>query len=90
MGIQETSVGAYRDVKPTLAGKHAEFMAELAKHKNATNLELSQRLGWPINTITPRTLELRKKGLVVEDERRHCKVSGRRAIAWKVLTNTLF
>ena len=41
-------------------------------------------LGLPINQITPRTNELVKMGLVVEDKKRSCDVSGRKAIAWMV------
>ncbi len=38
----------------------------------------------PINSVTPRTNELVKMGLLIEDCKRECSISGRKAISWKV------
>jgi hypothetical protein len=39
---------------------------ELRYLVDATNAELAAKLGWPVNRITPRILELRKMGLVLD------------------------
>ena len=47
-----------------------------------TNAEIAHGMGKPINEITPRCLELRKLGLVLESGRRRCKVTGNTAKTW--------
>lgn len=82
--MRETSLEAYyKDIVPTLGKRQSAVFKELTKYPNATNSELAKSLGWTINTVTPRIFELREQGLVVEDEKRLCKITGRRAIAWR-------
>lgn len=91
--IQPASQQAYfTEVLPTLSDRHQKVLQVLATVPNATNSELSRMLGWEINRITPRIFELREKKLVVEANKRKCRVTGRTAIAWKVKgkENTLF
>lgn len=57
----------------------------MATRNDFTNSELSEYLNWPINTVTPRIHELRKKDLVQFSEKRVCKITGRMVIAWKLL-----
>lgn len=91
MAVQETSRTAYyHEIKPTLGTRQREVLREIGKHLNVTNTELSDELKWPINTVTPRTLELVKFGLVIEDCKRACRITGRRVIAWTVKRDTLF
>lgn len=88
--IQETSKIAYLgEVRPTLSDRQVCVFGELQKEENLTNSELAGRLNWPINTITPRTNELVKLKLVAEDVKRRCRVTGRTAIAWKVIKTLL-
>lgn len=47
-----------------------------------TNQEAEEDLGYPAQTITPRMLELRKEGLVVDSGLKRLTRSGRRAIVW--------
>lgn len=47
-----------------------------------TNQEAEEALGMPAQTITPRMLELRKEGLVVDSDMKRRTRSGRRAIVW--------
>jgi CRP-like cAMP-binding protein len=47
-----------------------------------TNQEAEEALGMPAQTITPRMLELRKEGLVVDSGMKRKTRSGRRAIVW--------
>lgn len=89
--VQSTSLHAYHsEVVPTLGDRQRAVYDELEKAENLTNSELAGRLNWPINCITPRVYELREVGVVVEDRRRPCRVTGRTAIAWKIAHNTLF
>lgn len=88
--IQETSTEAYNDVKPELGIRQTVVFEGLKKLQEATNLEISVNLNIPINQVTPRIFELRQMGLVREKEKRECKISGRKAIAWEITKLTLF
>lgn len=48
-----------------------------------TNDEISERLGWRINTVTPRIKELRELGLVVSGGARLNARTGRPNVFWK-------
>ena len=81
--IAETSQLAFKhDVVPTLGARQQAVMECLSSLKEATNLELSKHLDWPINTVTPRINELVKLGVVEQIGKRPCKVSGRLAYVW--------
>jgi len=82
--IQQTSLESFRDIKKELGKRQQCVFDGFISNGSCTNLELSRMLGLPINQITPRTNELVKMGLVVEDKKRSCDVSGRKAIAWMV------
>jgi hypothetical protein len=82
--IQETSVFAYEEVLPNLAPKHRQVLEVMRRGYNYTNTELSRILRWPINSVTPRVNELRKKGLLKEWGKRGCKVTGRTCLAWQI------
>ncbi|KAJ3082379.1 hypothetical protein HK102_001741 [Quaeritorhiza haematococci] len=47
-----------------------------------TNQEAEDALGMPAQTITPRMLELRREGLVVDSGEKRRTRSGRRAVVW--------
>ena len=61
--IDVNSLKAYDDVIQNLAPRQ-QIVFEALRNNPASNKTLSKRLGLPINQVTPRTLELRKKGLV--------------------------
>lgn len=48
-----------------------------------TNMEIARALRIEINRVTPRVLELRAKGLVVEGRKRECRITGNTAQAWR-------
>lgn len=89
--VRDTSIAAYRtDVRPTLSERQ-KTVYELLEHEiNLTNSEIAARLDWPINCVTPRVYELRDMGLVIEDGKRHCRVTGRTAYAWRANNGMLF
>jgi hypothetical protein len=92
--IQPTSEKVYfAEVLPTLADRHQQVLKALATVENTTNTELSRMLSWEINLVTPRVHELvhpkdkDKKPLVEEACKRQCRITGRTAIAWRVVTH---
>lgn len=82
---QPTSLSAYwNEIQPRLGERQREvFRIITAYGGDWTNSEIAAHSKKPINTITPRIFELRKLGLVEESQKRICKVTGRRVIAWK-------
>lgn len=94
----ETRGAAWRDVASEEAATARESTSGLGARQEAvwrvirsasvdiTNAEIAQHLGWPINRVTPRTLELRQQGLVVKGRKRKCTAptSGQRPVqAWR-------
>lgn len=80
--MQQTSLLAYREAKTRLSQTQAKVFNALEDLAPATNLMVAQHLGWGINSVTPRMLELRGKHKVVEAHRGK-DVTGRQAIYWK-------
>src|SRR5579864_4507139 len=87
--IQDTSLAAFDSIQPKLGEKQNKVLQTLRLLPNATNAELAAKLGWPINTITPRCQELRKMGLVLDAGKRTCKQTGSTAHAWKTVAPIL-
>lgn len=88
--IQTTSRIAFREVKAQLGDRQKRVYDELKVNGPMTNSEIAVALKSWVNTITPRISELRKMGLVDEACKRPCRITGRTAIAWEVIQNTLF
>jgi len=83
MGSADTSLWAYSVATQNLGAKQKEVLDALRFFPDATNAEIAARLGWPVNRVTPRCLELRKMGLILDAGKRRCKVTGSMAHAWK-------
>jgi hypothetical protein len=81
--IQDTSLLAHKIATHNLGRKQKEVLDCLRYFRDATNAELSARMGWPVNRIAPRVLELRKMGLILDAGRRSCKVTGSTAHSWR-------
>lgn len=79
--IQDTSLWAYARATQNLGKKQKEVLDALRFFPDATNAELAARLNWPVNRITPRVLEIRKMGLILDAGKRTCKVTGSTAHA---------
>jgi hypothetical protein len=80
--IQDTSLWAYNLATQNLGKKQKEVLDTLRYFPDATNAEIAQKLGWPINRVTPRTGELIELGLAFKVERRKCKVTN--GTAWSI------
>lgn len=84
--IQDTSLQGYDEIKETLGDKQRKVLEYMNdRYGDFTNSELSVGLGWTINRVTPRIFELRHTGKVELSQKRACKVTGRTAMAWKVI-----
>lgn len=60
--MQQTSLDAYFvDVKPKLNEKQTQVFRAIEAICPASNKQIANYLGWPINSVTPRVLELRQK-----------------------------
>ena len=82
--LQGTSIKAYYDIKNSL-GKRQKQVLDFLKAEYPyvmTNNEIAHELDLPINCVTPRIFELRKRGLVRAYGKRHCSITGRLAIEW--------
>lgn len=82
--IQETSRAAYSAILRgyALNDRQREVFEALKALEPACNLDIVDATGIPTNVVTPRMLELRKKGRVVESHRDTSR-TGRTAIYWK-------
>lgn len=64
--IAQTSLKAYRAIKPFLNGKRAQIYEFVEKRPNgATRQEISRALGEPINSVCGRVNELLGRGYLV-------------------------
>lgn len=73
---------AWMGVQPSLGERQAAVYAAL-RPSPASNMELSKKLEWSINRVTPRVLELRKMGFVMSERCRPCLVTGRWVREWR-------
>lgn len=89
MMVRDTSLKAYKEeIKPTLRPRQKAVLDAIhyiiyTKNTFPTNLEISNFMGIPINSITPRTNELHKIGKLFLAGKRTCKISGRMAQIWR-------
>ena len=81
----DTSLDSFSSIKPTLGSRQKAVFDVLSYLDRATNSEIAKYMGLPINTITPRVNELRKKGLVRDAGKRICKVTGSQVHAWRIV-----
>lgn len=80
-----TSKEAYQEIRPNLANRQYFILCLLAQVERATNKELSKRFGVPINEITPRILELRNMGVVIQVDERPDYITRKTAAVWTAL-----
>ena len=68
----------------TLGLRQKQVLHALRSMKYATNTLIAHFIHMPINSITPRCHELRKKNLVVYSHTSWCPVTKRKAKYWKI------
>ena len=87
MPVTETSRLAKKEIEKNLGRRQLLVYRLLRKTRQPmTNREISEALQVPINEITPRVFELRTdKGLVELGCLRPCRITGKKARAWKLV-----
>ncbi|WP_119301121.1 hypothetical protein [Dongia deserti] len=86
MPVAETSRWAYSTVP--LNERQAAVAAALMELGEASDQDLSMKLGWPINCVTPRRGELEKLGVIVRAELRKGP-TGRLVSVWRLVDRQL-
>lgn len=81
--IQATSLEAYKSIKNKLNERQTVVFDFIKQSGEVCNFDIAEGLGWPINSVTPRVLELRNMFLVESCSRRLSK-SGRPAFFWRI------
>lgn len=81
----DTSVDAARSVRSELPRLEALVLGALrASPAGATAQELEAMTGLSGNTVRPRLVGLRERGLVEDSGGRRATASGRQAVVWRV------
>jgi hypothetical protein len=81
---QQTSLAAYQEIQSEIGRKQTYVLIMLKNLEVANNTILAKKLGWSINTVTPRVLELREKGMITQDSIRDCPITHRKTIFWRI------
>lgn len=82
--VSETSLMAYNSILPELGERQLSVYKTIKKLEFCTNAMVSKYLSLPINCVTPRCNELRKKGLVNRSHVSRCPVTKNTAQYWKI------
>lgn len=84
MGVRQTSLIAYEEVKMKMAVCQAKVRKAIFDLNNNTcNKEIAEYLKWEINRVTPRVKELREQGQVIQ--KGYKNYNGRKVISWSVI-----
>lgn len=84
MSVVQTSILAFERITPALQEREAIVLAALRTLGVASNMELSQQLGWSINRVTGRVFSLRQKGIIESAGIGECKVTGSTVQKWTI------
>lgn len=84
--ITRTSIDAYYNLKD-LGHRQEQVYHAIKELKSACNFDIANHLRMPINSITPRTNELVKKGYVEKAYVGKNKFTGTNSIYWKLKNN---
>lgn len=84
--FQQTSLFAYQEVKPKIETRHEQVLSCFKKvfPCHLTNRQIAKLANLPINCITPRCLELRKKKMIEKARKDKDPETGRLSIFWKL------
>lgn len=85
MSVRDTSVAAYKEIKPDVGEKQALILGTIGRAKRpVNNQEIAKFLKKPINTVTPRTNELVKLGRVELAFKEVYPATNRKVCYWKI------
>lgn len=82
--IQQTSIRAFREISEEINDRQAKVYNTIALMPKINNTEIAKYLKKPINTITPRVHELRKKGLIKQAGTKKCPITNKTTMAWEI------
>lgn len=80
---QNTSILAYQEVILHLGERQLAVLKALKEIQPANNRIIAQFMHRPINTLTPRINELRKKGLVILDGTYEDPITKKQTLFWR-------
>jgi DNA-binding MarR family transcriptional regulator len=83
--MRQTSIKSYQSIVDSIGSRQSQVLATLKKFGHLSNREISEKLGIPINQITPRTNELVQKGLVYHAGYQEDRLSKRTVMVWGLL-----
>lgn len=81
--IQMTSLLAWADVLENLGERQRLVYKIIHDNQPINNTQISHAANLPINSIVPRTNELRKKGIVRLDHKGICPITGKLTMFWR-------
>ncbi len=84
MGVQPTSFEAFKSVLLTINEHQAIVLAYIAEFGPCSNYQIAEGLGWKINGVTPRNLEIRIQEKVKFAGTRINPKTGRREMLWEL------
>jgi len=84
--IQQTSIQSYMNLSKHYLSKRQELILNYLKvNGSSTDREIAYGLDFlDPNSVRPRRKELVEEGLISEDVKRCCAITGKTVISWKV------
>jgi len=84
--MRQTSIDAYKDIKPELGDRQKLVFSAIKKLGCPTDREIAKYLKFTDpNKVRPRRKELLDQGRITECEKRECTVTGKTVWSWRVL-----
>jgi len=87
MGVSSTSREAFNNIFPELGERQFQVFRAIKRIGPCSNTQIARYLNRPINTITPRTNELRKKLIVSLSHIGICSITKQKVKFWKTIWN---
>jgi len=82
--MSNTSLEAFEKILPKIGLRQELVLEHLSWVGDASNTMIAGSIKLPINCVTGRTNELRKKFLVEESHKGICPATGQRVSFWKI------
>lgn len=84
--VRDTSKQSYHELSPDdLSDKQQTVLVVIHANPDCTDRELAELLGYDDpNELRPRRYELVDLGLVEQNGKRVCKVTGKKAYVWRI------
>jgi len=83
--VVDTSLLAYEKIRPELGSRQLEVFNALSELLYATNTMIAKKVRLPINCVTGRIFELRKKGIVTLSHTSWCPITRNKAKYWRII-----